>query len=255
MRRTAHVPTRFPQASAVAKAAISYGLFATCALLGYVLVAFVIFAVRLDDAALATMPSAVAAGFVYRTQLPVWLFAHRYAGLFYPVLGLLQFTPQLRRRWPRAHRITGRLFVVDTLILCSGLALFPPGSNPLYVATRFLEGAFLAVSSVAAVILAIRGRTEAHRRWMARSFSVGIGQGLVLVILPALTESGESQAYLPHWIVDLLCLGVAEVWIRLPRLMGTERSGPLLGEAASPGARPGNQSWIGSSRRDRHFSR
>jgi len=238
MRWTAYVLTRIPRASAVAMAAISYGLFATCMFLGYVLVAFVIFAVRLDDAALAAMPGAVAAGFVYRMQLPVWLFAHRWAGFFYPVLGLLQFTPQLRRRWPRAHRITGRLFVVDTLILCSGLALFPPGSSPLYVATRFLEGAFLAVSSITGVILAIQGRTEAHRRWMARSFSLGIGQGLVLLVL---TDGGQSQAYLPHWISALLCLGVAEMWIRLPRLMGAQRSGSLLGEAASLGVRPGNR--------------
>jgi uncharacterized membrane protein len=249
MRWTADVLTRFPRVCAVANAAIPYGLFAICAFLGYVLVAFVFFAVRLDDAALAAMPRPLAAGFVYRTQLPVWLFAHRWAGLLYPVLGLLQFTPELRRRWPRVHRITGRLLVLDTLILCSGLALFPPGSNLLYVATRFLEGAFLVVSSVAAVVLAMRGRTEAHRRWMTRSFSVGIGQGLVLLILPALTDSGESQAYLPHWIGDLLCLGVAELWIRLPSLIGAERSDPLLGRAASVGPRPGRIS-IGSRMRD-----
>ena len=247
MRWIACVRARFPQASVVAQTAISYGLFATCAFLGYVLVAFVIFAVRLDEAALAAMPGPVAAGFVYRMNLPVWLFAHRWAGFLYPVLGLLQFTPQLRRRWPRVHRITGRFFVVNTLILCSALALIPPGSNPVYVATRFLEGAFLVVSSVTAVVLAMRGRTEAHRRWMARSFSVGIGQGLVLLILPALTPSGESQAYLPHWIGDLFCLGVAEMWIRLPRLVDAERSGPRLAEAASVGggARPGRFS-IGS---------
>jgi hypothetical protein len=179
----------------------------------------------------------------------VWLFAHRWAGVLYPVLGLLQFTPQVRRRWPRIHRITGRFFVVNTLILCSGLALLPPGSNPVYVATRFLEGAFIAVSSMVAVTFAIRGRTEAHRRWMARSFSVGIGQGLVLLILPALTPSGESQAYLPHWIGDLLCLGIAELWIRLPGPMRTERSAAFLGGTASVGASPGRFS-IGSRMRD-----
>jgi uncharacterized membrane protein len=249
MRRTACILTRFPRGSSVAKVAISYGLFATCAFLGYVLVAFVMFSVRLDEGALAAMPPPVAAGFVYRMQLPVWLFAHRWAGFLYPVLGLLQFTPQLRRRWPRVHRITGRLFVFNTLVLCSGLALLPPGSNAVYVATRFLEGAFIAASSMVAVSFAIRGRTEAHRRWMTRSFSVGIGQGLVLLILPALTPSGESQAYLPHWSADLLCLGIAELWIRLPGPMRTERSAAFLGGAASVGASSGRFS-IGSRMRD-----
>src|SRR6185503_383151 len=94
--------------------AISIALFITAVLLGYILVAFVIFSLRVDSAMLATMSPEVASGFVHRMSLPVWLYAHRVAGLLYPLLGLVQFLPALRRRFPRIHRVVGRLFVFHT---------------------------------------------------------------------------------------------------------------------------------------------
>lgn len=93
--------------------------------------------------------------------------------------GLLQLVPGLRRRWPRAHRWTGRLFLT--------LAIFMALSGVWLSAVR---GTYLSVVSAVAILInaalilvfaglawrhAVKRRFEPHRRWALRTFMVVSG--------------------------------------------------------------------------------
>ena len=90
--------------------------------------------------------------------------------------GLVQLVPQIRARWPRFHRWSGRTFLVCSLFLAAG------GLALVWVRGTYLNlpGA-LAISLDAVLIIvfgtlawadALRGRFVSHRRWALRAFMV-----------------------------------------------------------------------------------
>lgn len=93
--------------------------------------------------------------------------------------GLMQLVPAIRRRLPRLHRWTGRLFIgIAVVMALSGIWLV------------LVRGTFLSEISAAAVLLngvlilifvalawrnAVKRRFEQHRRWAMRLFMVVSG--------------------------------------------------------------------------------
>lgn len=93
--------------------------------------------------------------------------------------GLLQLAPALRRRWPAAHRWTGRVFIVISMFMAlSGFWL------------AAVRGAYLSVISAVAIVIngllilvfatltwgaAAKRRFEQHRQWAMRTFVVVSG--------------------------------------------------------------------------------
>ena len=79
---------------------------------------------------------------------PVSLFLHALAGVLFGVLGPVQFTGVLRRRFGRLHRITGRVFGVAGLFLgLAGMSLLLQVDSK---STALLDG-FRGLTSVALV--------------------------------------------------------------------------------------------------------
>lgn len=93
--------------------------------------------------------------------------------------GLMQLTPALRRRWPRLHRWTGRVFI--------GIALFMALSGmwlTLVRGTSLSAVSDMAILINAVLILAfasvawreaLKRRFDSHRRWAMRTFMVVSG--------------------------------------------------------------------------------
>ena len=115
----------------------------------------------------------------YRT-FKWWLLPHAIACGLTLLLGPVQFSQGFRRRYSRWHRRCGWIYVCGVLI-GAPLGLWIEyvkyrggiGSLPMVVATSGFAGLFLGTTSVA-LVLAIRRRFEAHRRWMIRSYATAM---------------------------------------------------------------------------------
>lgn len=148
--------------------------------------------------------------------VPAHFFASGLALLVLP----LQFAQALRSRWPALHRVAGWLYVLAVLIGgVSGLLLAPRAQGGWATGLSFLLLALLWLGSTGmALYCAIRGRFDAHRRWMLRSAALtfaaptlrlylGLGIGVIGL--------GFPQAYLlAAWLCWTLNLLAVELYLR-----------------------------------------
>jgi uncharacterized membrane protein len=137
-------------------------------------------------------------------------------------LGPWQFVRRLRSRWPRVHRMVGRVYVVAVLATgVGGLMLAPTTYTGRLAGLAFALLAVGTLGSTAMAFVAIRRRQIArHRAWMTRSYAfvfTGVSFRLGLVLLPALGLSFDTAYPLSAWIAWPINLAVAEVLIRRQR--------------------------------------
>ena len=131
----------------------------------------------------------------------------------YSLLGAFQFSPGVRRRWPRWHRAAGRVLVGAGLAAAlSGLwmAMFyaiVPADSALLHAFRLFFGAAMAASIVLGFI-AIRERKVAqHQAWMRRAYAIGLGAGTqALTQIPLVMTLGKLEP-------NTLALAMGGAWL------------------------------------------
>jgi uncharacterized membrane protein len=108
-----------------------------------------------------------------------WLLPHGVFGAVVILLGPLQFSDRLRRRYTKAHRILGRLYVAGALLLA------PLGAYIQYYEERLgLPRSFTVLAVVNAVMLmlatalaflfAYKRKITPHRQWMTRSYAIAL---------------------------------------------------------------------------------
>lgn len=147
---------------------------------------------------------------------------HIVGGMTALLLGPLQFVPAIRDRWPRLHRVTGRVYLV-------GVAL--GGLGGLYMARLAYGGlptrlgfAMLAVAWLATTTMAYRrirqGDSDRHREWMIRSYALSFAAPVLRLEQLAFMASGTAfdTAYLAvAWLCWLPNLLAAEGYVRWAR--------------------------------------
>jgi uncharacterized membrane protein len=167
---------------------------------------------------------------------PVPVVVHIVAATTYCLLGAFQFAAVLRRRYPRWHRVAGRLLVPFGLaVALSGLwmTLFyprPADVGALLTGFRLVFGSAMAVS-IGLGVAAIRRRDiTQHQAWMTRAYAIGLGAGTqVLTHLPWILLVGpagklsKALLMLAGWLINL---AVAEWSIRRPRTTGRRLQRP-----------------------------
>jgi hypothetical protein len=147
-----------------------------------------------------------------------WLDVHIAGAATALLVGWLQVSPPIRRRWPGLHRRTGRIYVVACLVGGVGGLVLAFGATAGPVATAGFGS--LAVLWIAVNLLGWRAamarRFEAHRRWMLRSWALTLAAvtlRLYMLALPALGIDGlEGYRAISFlcWIPNLL---IAEAWL------------------------------------------
>lgn len=156
-----------------------------------------------------------------------WLIPHGIAGLVVLLLGASQFSDRLRRRLPR-HRLVGRIYVGAVLVLVPIGVLIEAikyshgvASLKLLVATSGF-GTLLLIATAMGLAMARRHRLAPHRRWMTRSYAIGLVflTGRTVDHIPLLTRltSWPSDMLESHHVSDLwmyvaLSLAAAQVAI------------------------------------------
>jgi uncharacterized membrane protein len=137
------------------------------------------------------------------SQSPVWqhvepvkwlLLFHGVAGAMALLLAPFQFSARLRRRWMRAHRVMGRLYVAGAAI-SAPLAIpvaIKLGPSSLVMAATIQSCGWLLTTALA--IYAVRkGDIRQHQEWMTRSypFAMVFVVARALLAVPAIRELGE----------------------------------------------------------------
>ena len=116
------------------------------------------------------------------TASPVPVIVHIVCAVLYSVLGAFQFSNGLRRRWPKWHRVTGRVLVgLGLAVAFSALwmtAFYPriPGGELAHV-FRLVFGTGMATSIILGFIAIRRRDVTSHRAWMARAYALALGAG------------------------------------------------------------------------------
>jgi hypothetical protein len=158
------------------------------------------------------------------TQSPVALAAHIVSVTVFGVLGAFQFAPGVRRRFPRRHRLAGRiLFPAGLVAAFSGLwlTLFLPAAaldSAVLSGIRVVVVAWMVVSLTLGFVTAVRRDFTAHRAWMIRGYAIGMGAGTQfftqagwLVTVGSFTPASRAGTMAAAWLINAL---VAEWLIR-----------------------------------------
>lgn len=159
---------------------------------------------------------------------PTGIYIHAFAAITALVLGPFQFSADVRRRHPVAHRWSGRLYLAVGVLAggLSGLYLsqYAFGGPAARVGFAMLAGLWLFTGMRA--YLAVRRRAfEQHRKWMVRNFSLTLAAVTLRIYLPLSMASGIAFAT-AYPVVAWLCwvpnLVLAE-WLFNARLSSQAR--------------------------------
>ncbi|MCA9631066.1 MAG: DUF2306 domain-containing protein [Myxococcales bacterium] len=143
------------------------------------------------------------------------LVAHIVGALAYALLGAVQFSPAVRRRWPAWHRAAGRLaFVGAGLVVGSALWLTAAYATPslgglLLAALRVMVASAMAASIALGLAAILRRNIARHREWMIRSYALGLGAATqMLVLMIAEMTSGGPPTELNRALLMGLAWGI-----------------------------------------------
>lgn len=168
-----------------------------------------------------------------------WLWMHLAGGLTTVLLGPVQFFTQWRRRQPRLHRLTGRVYLAGMLVAATGAAgLIATSPAPFAIRLAFSATALAWLTTALTGLVAIlRGAVDRHRRWMIRNYAVTLAPIFFRLSLPVAIASGLAPS--PTLIATLLwCSWIAPLLVceTVRRLAGRwhpARTRPSAEDAAS----------------------
>ena len=173
------------------------------------------------------------------TNNTVPLIGHVAGGSVAMLAGPIQLLPRLRRRWPGAHRLVGRLYLGG---------VFVGGAFGLWMAFLAFGGAvatagFAAlaivwlVTGVQALSTIRRGDIAAHRRWTTRNLALTFAAVTLRIWLPTLDAVGLEfvDAYRTvAWLSWIPNLALAEWIVRTRWQPSTSKAVPTSAPWSAP---------------------
>lgn len=108
-----------------------------------------------------------------------WLLPHAVFGTIVLVFAPLQFSNRLRQRYPKAHRVMGRMYVVGAFILApigAYIQYFEEriGMPRSFTVLAFVDAAMLMSTTALAFLFAFKRKIALHKQWATRSYSVAL---------------------------------------------------------------------------------
>jgi len=112
----------------------------------------------------------------YLRTIPFLIIPHALCGVAAFLIGPVQFSSRMRRRYPKTHRVLGRVYVGSVLVAGSFAMVLAnhrrqPGGEHFGVAVRIQAAAWL-ITTIAAFLTARNRQIQQHREWMVRSYAV-----------------------------------------------------------------------------------
>ncbi len=130
--------------------------------------------------------------------MPVPVVIHIVGASLFCVLGAFQFDSALRQRFPRVHRIAGRVAAVCGMVaaltglwMTAAYAIPAELQGPLLYGVRMVAGLAMTLAVVISVRAVFQRRITQHKAWMVRAYALGQGAGTqVLILLPVTLMAG-----------------------------------------------------------------
>jgi hypothetical protein len=155
-----------------------------------------------------------------------WLVAHLCGGSMALLLGPLQFSGWMRRRYVKAHRWMGRLYLAGVLVASIAavyMALWVAASRAFGVALLYLDLAWVVTSGMG-YVSALRRQFGAHKEWMIRSYVVTFAFVLFRWMSDDLNLYGklgeDAQLVMLVWLAWAVPLLLTEVVLPWRRSVG-----------------------------------
>jgi uncharacterized membrane protein len=151
------------------------------------------------------------------------LVPHAIFGSLALLIGPLQFSTRLRRRYVKLHRVLGRVYVVS-VGCASVMALTISWGRPLMPATLTQVIAWITCTTLA--FLTARNRQIVqHRAWMTRSYAVTLTfiTTRILSLWPAywnLSDQAEVMVIIVFVVASLLAVDVGLSWPEITTARG-----------------------------------
>ena len=108
-----------------------------------------------------------------------WLLPHGIAGACALLLGPMQFSDRLRDRFRQLHRVVGRIYVAGVFVaapLGFYIQYFKEcmGEPRSFSIAGAVDAALWMTTTGIAMVFILKGKVQAHRQWMTRSFAVAL---------------------------------------------------------------------------------
>jgi len=108
-----------------------------------------------------------------------WLLPHGMMGACALILGPLQFSDRIRKRFTKFHRVIGRFYIVG--VFCAApLGTYIQyyeermGGARTFSAAAVTDAALWITTTAIALAFILKGNVQLHRQWMTRSYAVAI---------------------------------------------------------------------------------
>lgn len=155
---------------------------------------------------------------------PVQTILHALPGVFFMLIGPLQFVQRLRSKYMNLHRWMGRLFMISCMLIgLSGITIaitFPYAGLSEQLAIYFYAIAFL-FSLYKSYYHVKRKEIALHREWIIRVFSIGLGISLIRILIAMFmifTSYRQVEIFaLTFWVGFGTTWLVGEGWIMVTR--------------------------------------
>ncbi|HWD25691.1 MAG TPA: DUF2306 domain-containing protein [Rhizomicrobium sp.] len=159
-------------------------------------------------------------------RVPVQALGHMLIAPFALLLGPFQFMPRLRARYPRAHRISGRIYVGACLV--SGVSAFATAFHASGGPIAGLGFGTLAVCWLAVTAGAWRAAVKRdfalHRLLMRFSYAMTFGAVMLRLQMPVFfalgfPSYGAASVWLAYtsWIPNVIVVGLYAMWEALQK--------------------------------------
>ena len=107
-----------------------------------------------------------------------WLLPHGLAGACALLLGPMQFSDRLRRRYLKLHRVVGRIYIACVFIAAPlgpyiQYADERLGDSRTFTIETIFQGGIWMLTTAIALAFILKGKVQQHRQWMTRSFGTG----------------------------------------------------------------------------------
>jgi len=155
---------------------------------------------------------------------PILTLIHVIPGVLFMILGPLQFSATIRARHLRWHRLSGRVFLVCSLIIgvsALGMSFSMQSIGGVNQAAATILFAIFFLVSLGKAFWHIRRREIVlHREWMIRAYAVGLAVATIRPIIGIFFATSHWSGLTPSqffgtafWIGFVLQLIAAECWI------------------------------------------
>ena len=135
--------------------------------------------------------------------MPTPVVMHIVCASVFCVLGALQFDSALRQRFPRLHRIAGRVAAPSGIVaaltglwMTAAYAIPAELQGPLLYGVRMVVGLAMTLAVVVSVRAVLQRRITQHEAWMVRAYALAQGAGTqVLILLPVTLLAGAPTFF------------------------------------------------------------